>query len=218
MSTAAAVAVEKPATLVVIEPPKFETIEVNIKGVSPYVQNKFSQKARQQMMDKQRLGDQANKSRKRTAKDFEQTYKDAQHVSQAGWIGIPAPAFRNALISACRIVGFKMTLAKLSVFVEADGIDADDGTPLVKITGKPRVHEAYVRNETGVADVRWRPMWEQWSAKVRIRYDAKQFSASDVVNLLHRAGMQVGIGEGRPDSKNSAGQGWGMFTVETGGK
>lgn len=65
----------------------------------------------------------------------------------------------------------------------------------------------------GVADIRWRPMWEQWSAKVRVRWDANQFSAQDVVNLLSRAGMQVGIGEGRPDSKASNGMGWGMFEV-----
>jgi len=31
--------------------------------------------------------------------------------------------------------------------------------------------------------------------------------------LLARVGMQVGIGEGRPDSKNSAGMGWGLFEV-----
>lgn len=213
-NTAEQVVKKEAAEKIVIEAPKFETIEVAIKGVSPYVQHKFSQKARQQMMEKQRLGDQAKKSRKREAKDFEQTYKDAMHISRDGWNGIPAPSFRNALISACRIVGFKMTIAKLSVFIEADGFDADDGSPLVKIKGKPRVHESYVRNETGVADVRWRPMWEQWGAHVRIRYDANQFSATDVVNLLHRAGMQVGIGEGRPDSKNSAGMGWGMFTIE----
>lgn len=216
MSTIAEKASSKPAEQrVTIEPPKFETIEVSIKGVSPYVQHKFSKKAREQMMAKQRLGDKAKKSRAREAKDFEQTYKDAMHIAREGWNGIPAPSFRNAMISACRIVGFKMTLAKLSVFIEADGFDGD-GSPLVKIQGKPRVHESYVRNETGVADVRWRPMWEQWGAKVRIRYDANQFSASDVVNLLHRAGMQVGIGEGRPDSRNSAGMGWGMFTIEGG--
>jgi hypothetical protein len=198
---------------VVIDAPKFGVVEVKIVGVSPYVQNKFSAKARQQMMDKQRLGDQAKKSRKREAKNFEQTYKDAMHLSRDGWHGIPAASIRNALISACRVVGFKMTIGKLSLFIEADGLDPD-GTPLVKLIGKPRVHEGYVRNETGVADVRWRPMWEQWSAVIRMRYDANQFSASDVVNLLHRAGMQVGIGEGRPDSKNSAGLGWGMFTID----
>lgn len=199
---------------VVIEPPKFETAAITIVGTAPYVQHKFSQKARKQIEAKQRAGSQANKNRKREARDFEGDYEAGKHVSRDGWLGIPAPAFRNAMISACRIVGFKMTLAKLSVFVEADGFDKDDGTPLVKIIGEPRAHEALVRNETGVVDIRWRPMWEEWSATVRVRWDATQFSAQDVVNLFARAGMQVGIGEGRPDSPNSNGLGWGLFEVK----
>lgn len=198
---------------VVIEPPKFERAEITIVGVAPYVQHKFSQKARQQIEAKQRAGSQANKNRKREARDFEAGYEQAKHVSREGWIGIPAPAFRNAMISSCRIVGFKMTLAKLSIFIEADGFDKDDGTPLVKIVGEPRIHEALVRNETGVVDIRWRPMWEEWSAKVRVRWDASQFSAQDIVNLFARAGLQVGIGEGRPDSPNSNGLGWGLWEV-----
>jgi hypothetical protein len=198
---------------VVIEAPKFEMADITIKGTAPYVQSKFSQKAREQMRLKQESGQRAKKGSAREGKDFMATYEAAKHVSRQGWIGIPAPSFRNAMISACRIVGFKMTLAKLSVFVEADGFDADDGTPLVKIIGEPRVHEGLVRNQTGVADVRWRPMWEEWSAVVRVRWDAAQFSAQDVVNLLSRAGAQVGIGEGRPDSKSSNGLGWGLFEV-----
>lgn len=39
--------------------------------------------------------------------------------------------------------------------------------------------------------------------------------AVDVANLMNRVGAQVGIGEGRPDSKNSAGMGWGLFSIET---
>jgi hypothetical protein len=34
------------------------------------------------------------------------------------------------------------------------------------------------------------------------------------VNLLDRAGQQVGIGAGRPFSKKSVGQGWGTFSVD----
>jgi len=201
------------ARSVVIEAPKFEMADITIVGTAPYVQNKFSQKARDIMKAKQESGSRGKKGAAREGKDFQATYEAAKHVSREGWCGIPAPSFRNAMISACRIVGFKMTLAKLSVFVEADGFDADDGTPLVQIKGEPRVHEALVRNQTGVADVRWRPMWEQWEATVRVRWDATQFSAQDVVNLLARAGSQVGIGEGRPDSKSSNGMGWGMFEV-----
>lgn len=204
---------DKDTRSVVIEAPKFEMADIKIVGTAPYVQNKFSQKARDLMKAKQEAGTRAKKGAAREAKDFQATYEAAKHISRQGWCGIPAPSFRNAMISACRIVGFKMTLAKLSVFVEADGYDADDGTPLVKIFGDPRIHEGLVRNATGVADIRWRPMWEEWSAVVRVRWDATQFSAQDVVNLLARAGSQVGIGEGRPDSKASNGMGWGMFEV-----
>ncbi|HZT90266.1 MAG TPA: hypothetical protein VFA12_20165 [Stellaceae bacterium] len=204
---------EAPSAIVVIEPPKFQRAVIRIVGTSPYVQNKFSQKAREQMEAKQRAGSQATKGRKREPKDFDAVYEGALHVSREGWYGIPAPAFRNAMISACRVVGFRMTLAKLSVFIEADGFDRDDGTPLVKIEGAPRPFHMTARNETGVADVRVRPIWDDWSANVRVRWDADQFSATDIMNLLARAGMQVGVGEGRPDSRNSNGLGWGLWEV-----
>jgi len=57
-------------------------------------------------------------------------------------------------------------------------------------------------------------MWrEGWEAVVHITFDADMLTATDVANLLSRAGMQVGIGEGRPDSKSSCGMGWGTFAV-----
>lgn len=196
-----------------ITPPRLKTALIHIVGVSPYVQHAFSEKQRKQMEDTQRAGQQAKGRRVRAPKDFNDVYEAAKHLSKDGWCGIPAPAFRNAMISACRLIGFKMTHAKLSVWVEADGIDGKDGTPLVKIGGEPRIHEAVARNANGSADIRWRPMWEEWSAKVRVTWDEDQFSATDVMNLMMRAGLQVGIGEGRPDSPNSNGLGWGRFEV-----
>ena len=126
---------------------------------------------------------------------------------------MPAAAFRAAMVSACRLCGFKMTLSKLSVFVEPDGIDRDEGVPLVRIHGEPRPLEMPVRNEGGVCDIRVRPMFDKWGASVRIRFDADVFSGEDIANLLMRAGMQVGIGEGRPDSRKSTGMGWGIFDI-----
>ncbi len=197
-----------------IQAPKFEVATIRIRGTAPLVMHKFSAKQRAAMVEKQMAGSVAAKGKRREPKDFQQTYEDAMHVAKQGWHGIPAPAFRAAMISACRLVGFKMTLAKLSVFILADGYDRDDGTPLVRITkGQPHVVEHVVRNETGVPDVRWRPMWDEWEAVVRVRYDADQFTATDVVNLMMRVGQQVGLLEGRPDSKDSAGQGWGTFEV-----
>ncbi len=108
-----------------------------------------------------------------------------------------------------------MTLAKLSIFIEADGFDKADATPLVKITkGEPEYFESLVRVANGAPDIRPRGMWQPgWEANLRIRFDADQFTIEDVSNLLMRVGLQVGIGEGRPDSKMSTGMGWGMFEV-----
>lgn len=196
-----------------IAAPKIKTAEFKITGTAPYVQLRFSQKAMNAMAAKMQAGGAAKNKKNRVARDFDDDFVQAQHVSTAGWVGIPAGSFRSALISACRLVNFKMTLAKLSIFIEADGYDKVDSVPLIKIEGKPRKHTMAVRNATGVADLRCRPMWDKWSAKLRIRYDEDQFSLQDVSNLLMRVGMQVGIGEGRPDSRESAGLGWGTFSI-----
>jgi len=199
-----------------ISAPNIKTIELKISGTAPLCVNRFPAKAMQQMMDKQAAGSQAKKGKVREAKDFDAAMQGARHLSAEGWDGIHAGAFRNALISACRLVGFKMTLAKLSLFVLADGLDAIDGTPLVRILGNPPERtDMPVRNATGVVDIRTRPMWREWSCLLRIRFDADQFSPADVANLLSRVGAQVGIGEGRADSKASAGIGWGHFEVSS---
>lgn len=203
------------AKIVVIEAPKFHTIKVKVIGTAPLVGNKFTARARAEMRAAQEAGSTAKKGKKREAKNFDKDYEQAIHKAVEGWEGIPAPAFRNAMISACKMCGFAMTRAKMSVFVEADGVDSDDGTPLVKITkGKAHKVEHFVRNKTGVCDLRPRPMWDiGWEAIVRIRFDGDQFTQGDVLNLLARAGLQVGICAGRPDSKDSNGMGWGTFGV-----
>lgn len=203
-----------PQENVTIKAPSIQTASFKIVGTAPYVQLRFSEKAMRTMMDKQKLGSQANKKKAKEARDFDEDFRQAQHVSTDGWPGIPASAFRNGLISACRLVGFKMTLAKLSLFVGEDGFDKVDAVPLVRITGNPEPLIMHARNATGVCDIRVRAKFWPWSAELRVSYDADQFSTQDVANLLLRVGTQVGIGEGRPDSKMSAGMGWGTFSIE----
>jgi hypothetical protein len=199
---------------ITITPPRFEAMILRIEGTAPYMQARFAAKAMQAMKAKMQAGPTAKKGGKKDARDFDDDFRQAQHVSSDGWNGIPASAFRNACIDVCRMVGFKMTHAKMSIFVESDGLDLVDGTPLVLLDAPPpeRVDMA-TRNATGVADIRVRPMWRQWAVNLRIRWDADQFTQSDVVNLIARAGEQVGIGEGRPFSKSSNGLGFGTFRV-----
>jgi hypothetical protein len=199
---------------VTITAPDMRVIELSIEGSSPLVINKFSAKAKEMMMATQMAGSTAKSKKNREAKDFEDLFHGARHISQEGWDGIHAASFRNAAISACRAAGFVMTKAKLAIFVEPDGFDADDLTPLVRITkGEPQMVVSPCRNASGVIDLRPRPTYMPWGANLRIRYDAGILTAEDVANLIHRVGMQVGIGEGRPDSKQSAGIGNGLFNI-----
>lgn len=198
-----------------ISPPKIERATFTIHGTAPLVIHRFSTKAKNMMLDTMKAGSTAKKGRKREPLDTEATYNQARYISKEGWDGFNVASIRCGLISACRLVGFKMTLAKLSLFVEADGRDATEPEfGLIRIYGTPRKLESVARVETGQAYITIRPCYDEWSAKVRVRYDADQFTLEDVSNLLARVGEQVGIGEGRPDSKNSAGMNWGTFQIE----
>lgn len=210
-------ATQKKVEAVTIAAPNFQTMDITIRGNAPLVQHRFSKKAATQMLQVHMEGDaKKNKSKTKVARDVDQDFKDATHIGTDGKYGIPAPAFRSAMISACRVAGFQMTKAKLSVFVMADTVDDEDGSPLVHITGgDPELHTAAVRLANGSTSIAVRPMWRQWGAVVRVRWDGDQFTSSDVINLMMRAGMQVGVGEGRPDSKKSHGMGWGTFDVVT---
>ena len=195
----------------VISPPKFGVTDFYIEGIAPLVVERFSKKA--ELMAKMAEGQAARNKKNREARDFEKDAEEARYRSAENWEGMNATTFRAAMISACRLVGFKMTLAKLSAFIEADGFDKNDGVPLVRIYGESHTYTAHTRNATGVVDVRARPMYRNWAARLRVRYDTQQFKMVDVLNLVSRCGLQVGIGAGRPDSKASAGCGFGLFQV-----
>jgi hypothetical protein len=194
---------------VTIKAPNFGTAEFKLRGIAPLVIHRFSAKTKKQMKEKMETGKAAGNKKNREAKSTDDTYNEARYIAKQGWDGIHAGAFRNALISACRLVGFKMT-----IFVEADGWDkVEPQIPLIRIYGDPVKQEDMARVETGQPYVTVRAAYHDWTIKLRIRWDADQFTLTDVANLLSRVGLQVGVGEGRPDSKHSAGMGWGLFEV-----
>lgn len=198
-------------TAVVISAPNFQTVDVLLQGTAPLVVERFSKKA--ELMAKMAEGKSSGSKKVRDARDYDKEAEDARYRSVENWEGMNAAAFRAGMISACRLVGFKMTLAKLSTFVVADGLDLKDGIPLIRIYGDSETYTAHTRNATGVVDVRSRPMYREWAARLRVRFDSDQFTTQDVYNLISRVGLQVGIGAGRPDSKASAGCGFGTFEV-----
>lgn len=198
-----------------VKAPNLKTAVFEIVGDSPLVIHRFSAKTKNEMKQKMETGKAAGNKKNREPKSTDQSFEESRYRLKDGSDGFHAAAIRNAMISACRLIGFKMTIAKMSVFVIPDGYDtAEPQIPLIRINGKPTKQEDMARVETGQPYVTVRAAYHNWTAKIAIRWDADQFTQNDVANLLMRVGMQVGIGEGRPDSKNSAGMGWGLFHLK----
>jgi hypothetical protein len=199
-----------------INAPNMQTATIRIRGDAPMVQNAFGVSAIAAMRYAMEHPEKKKRGKgNREPKNFKLLYEESKHVSTEGWLGIPAAGLRGAMIRACSLVNYKMTMAKMAVFIHADGFDAVSGMPLIKITkGEPKYVEHVAPNANGAPDIRARPMFDPgWEANVRIRYDTDQFSAEDISNLLMRVGFQVGVGAGRPCSVNSPGCGWGTFEV-----
>ena len=202
-----------------IKAPNMKEAVFKIVGTAPLVVHRFSIKTKQEMQLKMETGKAAGNRKIREPKNSDDTYNEGRYISKAGWDGFHAAALRNAMIRACSLVGFTMTMAKMSVFIVADGWDAKEPQiPLVRIYGEPTKQEDMARVETGQPYVTIRPAYYDWYANVRIKWDADQFKLDDITNLLMRVGMQVGLCEGGPSSKNSAGMGWGLFEIEQGVK
>lgn len=204
-------------TSVTISPPNIQTAAFTIEGTAPLVIHRFDKKVMQEFEDKIVEGSKPRGKKKFEPKNPEDICEAAKYFGRTGketWEGFNASGVRLALISACRGANFKMTIAKQSLFVEADGWDIYTPlVPLVRIQGKSEMSKMIAKTETGVAMLTIRPMYNPWKAKLRIRFDADLFSLTDVSNLLARAGQCVGLCEGRPDSKNSGGMGWGTFQM-----
>jgi len=202
---------------ITIKAPDLRVIRLTIRGDAPLVLCRFGEKARREIRDKQARGSKAaaERGKGREARKPAEEYAEARHISHEGWDGIMASAFRRAMVDACRVGGITMVMAKMSLFIVPDGIDAKDSSPLVRITkGEPHQHEAYTRPQFNVTTLAHRPMWAPgWEAVVSIRFNADYVDGQSVANLLARAGQQIGVGEGRPFSKNSTGCGWGTFTI-----
>jgi hypothetical protein len=200
--------------IITIKPLRMEYITFTIIGTAPLIMNAFSQKARDTLAGTMTKGNTARTKKERPPKDFKADYEGHRHISDEGWDGIPVTALKGAMVRAAGNIGYVMTLSKCAFFIQSDGLDKVDLTPLIKIThGEPSPRMHYTRIQQTI-DLVNRPIWAPgWEANVTIKYDSDILTKEDIANLLHRAGETVGILAGRPSSKNSVGMDCGTFVI-----
>jgi len=211
--------------------PAIETavVEIEVVGTSPLIVNNFSAKSKQAILDKQ-MGKAGIKREKKDpwecfkgslylmpgkkfpVKKLVQMTNDQQMGDAIPFIkdtfGIPTPAFKNAMISACRFLDTPMTLVTGAVHVSGFL------TPV-------KYDKLYMREDVvrvgnfpnKSADIRHRGMFTEWSTKLKILYNRRILNAAQIANLLENAGFHVGVCEWRPEKKGQ----FGMFAVRRSG-
>jgi hypothetical protein len=194
-------AVEHPSTTAQIHITKIdtETILVPIIGTSPLIVNKFSEKAQRQMLDAQ----QGKKSPK-VARDPETEYRAALYHTKDGY-GFPVTAFKAATVGAARFY-VRMTDLRQFLFMKGE-ISEKDPQALVEIAGEPEMRQDTVRlaGPSRSADLRFRPMFREWSTTLHVIYVRSSLSRDSVLSLIDAGGMGIGVGEWRPEKRGEFG-------------
>jgi len=173
------------------------TAIIEVVGTSPLIVHRWSEKAKQMMLDAQ----QGRKAPKQV-KDPQADYESSMYRFSDGGHGFPTLGFKAASVTAAgRVFGksVKMTELRVALSFLADGIAAGSGgEQLTRITGEPTMREDMVRVGMGNADLRYRAQYVDWSARLLIQYLPNMLDLETVASIIDIGGVQ-GVGEWRPE-------------------
>jgi len=186
-------------TDIMIPAPDIRRAEFGIRGTSPLITHKWSEKAKKQMLDKQMK----KAAQAKEAKNPEQDYLDSIYRFPDGGCGFPAVGFKAAMVRAGKSLGLVMTDLRAAFHINGErGVDGED---LIRILGEPSMREDMVRIGQGTSDIRYRAEFVEWSAVIPVRFNARNISEEQLASLLVQAGFGTGIGEWRPEKDGSFG-------------
>lgn len=177
-----------------------ETMIVPILGTAPLIVNRFSEKAKRQMLDNM----QGRKSPKEP-KNPEAEYEASFYRMKDGGYGVPVIAFKAAMIGAARFYGKNVTMTALKQFVFFRGELGDDGRSFARLTGEPRMREDVVKLGRNGTDLRYRPEFLEWSTTIEVTYVTSALTRDSVLSLIDAGGMGIGVGEWRPEKDGDFG-------------
>jgi hypothetical protein len=182
------------ASSAAIKQPETRSVGIEIEGTAPLIQNCFSQKSIEQML------------RKHMGMTVEREVKKPREVIEAatirnvkGVVCMPPTAFKKAMLTAAgSIKTLKKTQLRTQLFVEGNAIPITFEGAMV-----PRMDMVRTSGMARTPDVRFRPSFEGWKARLLIEF-GDMLSVQTVVDLLNRAGS-VGVGEWRPEKDGTNG-------------
>jgi len=173
--------------------PQERLIGLEIRGTASLIQNNFAQKSVEQMLRKH-----MGLSVQRETKKPREVLEAATIRNLDGKVCVPPTAFKKGMLTAAmQVKGLKKTQLRTQLFVEGRSI------PISYDEMTPRMDICRTSGMSRTPDVRFRPEFTNWKARLVIAY-ADALNEQTIVDLLQRAG-KVGVGEWRPEKDGTFG-------------
>lgn len=190
-----------------------KSMQITIIGDSPLLMRRFSEKAKQQLLDIQT-------KKAKTTKEIRDPWADMidglnwltpmpENKTEEGFnealangakFGFPAVGLKQSAISAA----YRAGLSKNKVELQGLFHIPDE---FIVIEGVPEMREDYVKiPKTGAADLAFRGEFKQWKSTFTINYIDGIYSIEQIINFINLGGFTVGIGEWRPEKGGSFGR------------
>jgi hypothetical protein len=193
--------------------PSIDKIAVTLRGKpgSPLVIHSFSEKAKQEIRDKQQKKPKKLKEERHPDVEF----AAAKYVDAKGRECAPVTAIKKSLVSAATSfddltkVGLRQALFVAPSADESSmlvPIELHDGSPAVGTMREDAVTIGI--NTRGLA---YRPEYPEWQLRIVIEYNRRLLSKEQLLALITQAGWGVGICEGRPEKSSALS--WGRYVV-----
>jgi hypothetical protein len=184
------------AQSVVIRQPEQASLVLEIEGTASAIQNCFSQKAVDQILRKH-----MGLPNPREVKKPRECIEWATTRNVTGSVCFPPTAFKKGMLTAAMSLddkSLKKTRLRTSLYVAGQSI------PITYDEMEPRMDVTRTSGMNRQPDIRFRPEFKNWKARLEILFDPSTTKVQTVVDLLGRAG-RVGVGEWRPEKDGTFG-------------
>lgn len=167
-----------------------------IHGTAPLIMNRFSEKTIYQMLSKHMGRDEP-----RQKKVPREVIEQAIQRNEAGVVALPSTSLKRGILAGASVMknfSRNKTALRVGLFIKGASV------PITYAAMVPRMD--IVRN-SGInrdPDIRFRPQFNDWSARFVVVFDDAAMAESTIIDLVSRAG-DVGVGEWRPEKNGDYG-------------
>jgi hypothetical protein len=175
---------------------RMEMLDIRIRGLTPLLQNRFSEEKARAITDDQAHGAKGPRAARQPEVEFEQ----ARHRTEDGRDAVNALAVKKAIVSAGqRFADEKGTILRGAFTILADLLPIEGPEPTMQAD---RVVHGGMSKVTSIA---YRPRYWPWEIVVPVMYNRDVISRDQLVNLVRLAGASVGLGAWRVENKGNCG-------------